>query len=118
MLLWSAIVLVLVTATAVVVERVGFAAALLGLLNWEYFRVMIVVSVLSGIAVTLLSLVLSDVATRRYMRARDVIPLVWAILFEAFGYRQVNSWWGCVGTVQALTGKGGWGVMRRRAFES
>ena len=31
---------------------------------------------------------------------------------------QLVSWWGCVGTVQAMTGKSGWGVMKRRAFES
>jgi tetratricopeptide (TPR) repeat protein len=41
----------------------------------------------------------------------------WALdrIFEGFG-QQLNAWWGCVGTVQALTGKGGWGPMKRRAF--
>jgi len=28
----------------------------------------------------------------------------------------LNAWWGCVGTVQAMTGKGGWGTMKRKAF--
>jgi hypothetical protein len=37
---------------------------------------------------------------------------------ESFGYRQVNSLWGCLGTMQALTGKGGWGMMKRRAFQA
>jgi cellulose synthase/poly-beta-1,6-N-acetylglucosamine synthase-like glycosyltransferase len=96
---------------------VSVAAALFGLLNWQYCRAMIVVSVLFGMAVTLLSVLLSDVATARYMRGRDLVLLVAAATLESFGYRQVNSWWGCVGTVQALTGKGGWGVMKRRAFE-
>ena len=67
---------------------------------------------------TLLSVPLSDVATRRYMRGGDLARLVGVVLIECVGYRQLNSWWGCVGTLQALTGKGGWGAMKRRAFET
>jgi hypothetical protein len=33
------------------------------------------------------------------------------------GYRRLNSWWGCVGTVQAALGQRGWGVVKRRVFE-
>lgn len=93
-------------------------AGLLGLLNWQYFRVMVAVSVLFGTAVTLLAILLSDVATRRYMGGRDLFLLVAIVLLENCGYRQMNAWWGCVGTVQAMTGKSGWGVMKRRAFEA
>jgi cellulose synthase/poly-beta-1,6-N-acetylglucosamine synthase-like glycosyltransferase len=93
-------------------------AALLGFLNWQYFGIMVGVSVLLGTATTLLAVLLSDVATRRYMRGRDLVLLVVVVLLENCGYRQVNAWWGCVGTVQALTGKSGWGVMKRRAFEA
>jgi cellulose synthase/poly-beta-1,6-N-acetylglucosamine synthase-like glycosyltransferase len=97
---------------------VTFVAALLGLLNWMYFWLLIVVTIMFGTAVTLLAVLLSDVATRRYMSGGDLVRLVAVVLIEGFGYRQLNSWWGCVGTVQALTGKGGWGPMTRRAFTS
>jgi cellulose synthase/poly-beta-1,6-N-acetylglucosamine synthase-like glycosyltransferase len=97
---------------------VTFVAALLGLINWEYFWLLIVVTIMFGTAVTLLAVLLSDVATRRYMRGGDLVRLVAVVLIECVGYRQLNSWWGCVGTVQALTGKGGWGPMTRRAFTS
>ncbi len=93
-------------------------AVVLGFLNWQYFGIMVAVSVLFGTATTLLAVLLSDVATRRYMRGRDLFLLVAVVLLENCGYRQVNSWWGCVGTVQALTGKSGWGPMTRRAFEA
>ena len=93
------------------------AAALLGFLNWYHYRVLLAVSVLFGAASTLLAVLLSDVASRRYNRGRDLALLVTVAILENVGYRQLNSWWGCVGTVQALTGKGGWGQMRRRAFE-
>jgi cellulose synthase/poly-beta-1,6-N-acetylglucosamine synthase-like glycosyltransferase len=95
---------------------VTLLAAALGYLNWEYFRMMLIVSVFSGAAVTLLALLLSDVATRRYMRGHDLALLVAVAILESFGFRQVNSVWGCVGTMQALVGRGEWGPMKRRAF--
>ena len=105
-----------------VLEVLGYlltaGAAILGVLNWHYFQVMLAVSILLGTAVTLLSILLSDVATRRYMGRGDLFLLVAVVLLENCGYRQLNAWWGCVGTVQAMRGKSGWGVMKRRAFES
>jgi cellulose synthase/poly-beta-1,6-N-acetylglucosamine synthase-like glycosyltransferase len=95
---------------------VTILAAVLGYLDWKYFGMMVTVSVLFGVAVTLLAVLMSDVAMRRYMRGNDLALLVVVAIVESFGYRQVNSLWGCLGTVQALTGKGGWGSMKRRAF--
>jgi cellulose synthase/poly-beta-1,6-N-acetylglucosamine synthase-like glycosyltransferase len=97
---------------------VTIGAAALGYLNWEYCGMMIAVSVLLGAAVTLLAVLLSDVTSRQYVQGRDLALLVAVAILESFGYRQVNSLWGCVGTVQALTGKGGWGSMKRRAFRA
>lgn len=94
-----------------------FAAAVLGLLAWEHYRIMLAASILFGIASTLVAVFLSDVATGRYMRNRDLRILFAAALLENVCYRQINSWWGCKGTVQAMRGKGGWGPMTRRAFE-
>jgi hypothetical protein len=40
-------------------------------------------------------------------------------LLEIAGYAilQICSWWGCVGTVQSMTGTGGgWGAITRRTF--
>jgi cellulose synthase/poly-beta-1,6-N-acetylglucosamine synthase-like glycosyltransferase len=96
---------------------VTLVAAALGYLNWKYFGMMIAVSVLSGVTVTLLAVLLNDVAMRQYMRGRDLALLVAVAILESFGYRQLNALWGCVGTVQALRGKGGWGTMKRKAFQ-
>jgi hypothetical protein len=87
------------------------------LLNWEYATALIVVSIMLGTSVTLMAVLLSDVATGRYTKGRDLALLVAAVLLENCGYRQMNSWWGCVGTVQAPSGTGGWGVMKRRGFD-
>ena len=50
------------------------------------------------------------------MRRRDLVILVVVATLESFGYRQLNSLWGCVGTVQALSGKSG--SMKRKAFRT
>jgi cellulose synthase/poly-beta-1,6-N-acetylglucosamine synthase-like glycosyltransferase len=92
--------------------------AILGLLNWQYFWILLGVSTLFGVSTTLAAVLLSDVATRRYMDGRDLVRLILVVILENAGYRQMNAWWGCVGTAQAMTGtSGGWGVMKRRAFE-
>jgi len=91
-------------------------AVAIGILNWSHYRVLIAASVLFGAATTLTAVILSDLGTRRYLAGRDLALLCAAAVLENLGYRQLNSWWGCVGTVQALTGKGGWGPMTRRAF--
>jgi cellulose synthase/poly-beta-1,6-N-acetylglucosamine synthase-like glycosyltransferase len=102
------------------IEVTGYAvatvAAFAGVLSWVHYRVLLAVSFLFGAAVTLVAIFLSDLATRRYLRGRDLALLIAAAILENLGYRQLNSWWGCVGTVQAITGKGGWGPMTRRAF--
>jgi hypothetical protein len=45
-------------------------AALLGLLDWWHYGLLVAVSLLFGWASTLLAVFLSDVATRRYMTGR------------------------------------------------
>jgi cellulose synthase/poly-beta-1,6-N-acetylglucosamine synthase-like glycosyltransferase len=91
-------------------------AVCLGLLNWQHYKVLLAVSFLFGAAVTLMAVLLNDVATRRYLRGRDLALLLAVAVLENIGYRQLNSWWGLLGTFQAATGKGGWGPMKRRAF--
>ena len=102
------------------IEVMGYgittAAVLLGVLDWSHYRVLLAVSLLFGVATTLMAVFLSDVTARRYLRSRDLAVLCAAAVLENIGYRQLNSWWGCVGTVQAMTGKGGWGPMKRRQF--
>jgi cellulose synthase/poly-beta-1,6-N-acetylglucosamine synthase-like glycosyltransferase len=91
-------------------------AALMGILNWDHYFLLLAVSVLFGASTTLMAVVLNDLASRNNSHKRDLGLLIAAAVVENFGYRQLNSWWGCVGTIQAIRGKGGWGPMKRRAF--
>jgi cellulose synthase/poly-beta-1,6-N-acetylglucosamine synthase-like glycosyltransferase len=91
-------------------------AVFFDLLNWHHYRVLLTASLLFGASTTLVAIFLNDVATRKYRGSRDLAILVAAAVLENFGYRQLNAWWSCVGTVQAMTGKRGWGPMTRKAF--
>jgi cellulose synthase/poly-beta-1,6-N-acetylglucosamine synthase-like glycosyltransferase len=93
-------------------------AALLGVLSWRAYGTMLIVSLLFGGAMTLMAVFVNDAVTRRYHRTSDLLLIIATALLENVGYRQLNSWWGCVGTVQAVTGKGGWGSQVRRPFSA
>ena len=95
---------------------IATVSALCGFLDWSHYRVLLMVSVMFGAASTLLAVLFNDVTSRRYMRPSDLNRLIAAALIENVGYRQLNSWWSWVGTLQALRGRGGWGPMKRRAF--
>jgi len=94
------------------------AALAAGAFDVAHFAILLLIWSLFGTAVSMTAVLLSDVATRRYMRGRDLVRLVVVAIAENFGYRQINTWWGVVGTVQAVTGRGGWGTMKRTAFKS
>jgi cellulose synthase/poly-beta-1,6-N-acetylglucosamine synthase-like glycosyltransferase len=100
--------------TSYVLATVALAV---GAFDWPRYILVVVVWTLFGTSVSMSAVLLNDVATRRYMRGRDLLLLFVVAVAENCGYRQLNTWWGVVGTVQALTGKGGWGTMKRRAFE-
>jgi cellulose synthase/poly-beta-1,6-N-acetylglucosamine synthase-like glycosyltransferase len=92
-------------------------ALLLGAVDWRHYAAVVVVWSLLGTAVTMTAVLLNDLVTGRYLAGTDLARLVVTALVENCGYRQLNTWWGFIGTVQALTGKGGWGTMKRRAFQ-
>ena len=58
------------------IELLGYVvttvAFFLGMLNWQHYRVMLATSILFGAATTLVSVFLSDVSTRKYLRLSDL----------------------------------------------
>ena len=96
---------------------VSTTAVLTGVLNWHSYRVLLAASVLLSAASSFFAVLLNDLAFRRYHRAQDLALLFLATLVENAGYRQLNAWWGCVGTWQMWSGGGGaWGPMQRKTL--
>jgi cellulose synthase/poly-beta-1,6-N-acetylglucosamine synthase-like glycosyltransferase len=103
------------------VEIAGYvlttAAVLMGLLDWPHYRLLLLASLLFGVTASLAAVLLNDVIAGRYMTGRDLMLLIVIAIVENCGYRQLNSWWACVGTIRMLTRKQRWGAMKRRVFE-
>jgi cellulose synthase/poly-beta-1,6-N-acetylglucosamine synthase-like glycosyltransferase len=104
----------------VILEISGYSivtsAALLGAVDWRHWSTMMAASVVCGTASTLLAVIINDLTTKRFTHIRDFVSLVTVVVVENLGYLQMNSWWGCVGTVEAIRGKTGWGTITRRTF--
>jgi cellulose synthase/poly-beta-1,6-N-acetylglucosamine synthase-like glycosyltransferase len=83
---------------------------------WPHYAIVVVVWSLFGTSVSMMAVLLNDVVTRRYMTGKDLALLVMVAVMENIWYRQLNVWWGFVGTIQAITGKSGWGAMKRQAL--
>ena len=92
------------------------STALIGLLDWRYWTAMLAASIFCGTSATLLAVIINDLTTRRFTRVRDFAFLMAVVAGENLGYLQLNSWWGCVGTVETIRGKTGWGTITRRTF--
>ena len=95
---------------------IAFGALVLGFWEARPWAVVIGMALLTGLSATLLAILLNDLGTRRYLRGRDFATLLAVMVFENFGYVQMNSAWSCIGTVEAMTGRGGWGSMKRQPF--
>lgn len=70
-----------------------------------------------GIAFSLSSVLLDDIAFHSCRRVRDLVGLGTAAVLENFGYRQITAWWRVKATWEFLRGqRSGWGNMERRGL--
>lgn len=69
-----------------------------------------------GVCLSMMALVLGEIALFRTTRKRDIVLLAAAAVLENFGYRQLNIWWRIEGLWQYMRGKQGWGEMTRVGF--
>ena len=87
---------------------------LLGIFNLSYAATFLALSVLYAVLVSMLSVLLEDIAFRRYPRLKDIGVLLAAALLENFGYRQLTVWWRVRAFWEFWRGDLSWGVMERR----
>lgn len=89
----------------------------LGMLNFDFFMAYLALTFVYGVFLSVGSLILAEMQLRRYPKPWHLLMLTLAAVLENFGYRQINNWWRVVGWVDYFRGKGGWGKIRREAFE-
>jgi cellulose synthase/poly-beta-1,6-N-acetylglucosamine synthase-like glycosyltransferase len=85
-----------------------------GALNPSYAYTLLTLSVLYGVLVSVLAVLLEDIAFRRYPRLRDLGLLLVAAVLENLGYRQLTVWWRVRAFGGFWRGDLSWGAMERR----
>jgi cellulose synthase/poly-beta-1,6-N-acetylglucosamine synthase-like glycosyltransferase len=88
-----------------------------GTLSLEFLLAYLSLTFVFGICISVGSLMLEELELRRFPRARDLLVLTLAAIFENFGYRQLNNIWRVGGFIQWLRGAQSWGAMTRRGFK-
>jgi cellulose synthase/poly-beta-1,6-N-acetylglucosamine synthase-like glycosyltransferase len=87
---------------------------LLGYVDLSYASAFMVLSILYSILVSVLAVLLEDIAFRRYPRPRDLAFLILAAVLEHLGYRQLTVWWRVRAFWEFFRGDLSWGAMERR----
>jgi hypothetical protein len=103
-----------------ILELAGYVLTMvgvvLGLIDIVFAQLLFLAAVVYGTLISLLAVVLEELAFRRYPRVLDLIKLAAYGIVENFGYRQLTTWWRFMGTVDYFRGRRDWGVMTRKGF--
>ena len=91
---------------------------LLGMFSSSAAGTFFVLAILYTVLISVLAVLLEDIAFRRYPSIRDLTLLVVAALLENFGYRQLTVWWRVRAFWEYLRGDLSWGAMERRGVSA
>lgn len=94
-----------------------FGVLLFGSPSLLYIGAFLALAFAFGMALSLSAIALEELIFRRHTRARDIVKLMGYAVIEAFGYRQLNTWWRIRGTISFFRGVTSWGEMTRRGFQ-
>lgn len=105
-----------------VVEGLGYFlflfTVLAGKASIQYVSAFLGVAFILGVVLSISAVCLEEITFRRYPKRSDLFQLFIIGALENFGYRQLNTLWRVRGTLASLRGRGGWGVMTRKGFDS
>jgi cellulose synthase/poly-beta-1,6-N-acetylglucosamine synthase-like glycosyltransferase len=100
------------------VEVLGYAAFtvafIFGWVATEFVIAFLLLSVFSGIALSLAAVGLEELSFRRYTGGRDFARLLLLSVIENFGYRQYLAFARFKGLIMAAFGRREWGAMQKR----
>lgn len=102
------------------IELSGYAvliyALFTGLLNPSFALLFLAVAVLLGVFISVFSLLLEEIFYSSYKRTREVLILFAFAVMENLFYRQLHTWWRCLGFIDFLFKRGDWGIQTRKSF--
>lgn len=89
-----------------------------GLVDRSYVGILLLLSLSYAILVSVLAVLLEDLAFRRYPTLRDLVLLVGGAVLENLGYRQLTVWWRVKAFWEYFQGDLSWGSMERRGVSA
>jgi cellulose synthase/poly-beta-1,6-N-acetylglucosamine synthase-like glycosyltransferase len=103
-----------------VVEVIGYVVAIggfaFGLVSGAILAAFLLAAFSVGTLLSMASLLVEEIAFRRYPRHRDLAALLGLAVAENVGYRQLTAVWRVHATIADLLGHdAGWGTIERRA---
>lgn len=87
-----------------------------GILSFEFMAAFFALVVFYGVFLSMMALVLAELALFKTTRKRDMALFALAAILENFGYRQLNMLWRIEGIWQYFRKKQSWGEMTRTGF--
>ncbi len=93
-----------------------FLLALVGLVNWSFFLLMMLLIFGFTVTFSVLSLLIEEITYHNYKRKRDLLALLRTGLIEPFIYHPFVVYSAVMGNLDYLFGKSSWGEMTRKGF--
>lgn len=90
----------------------------LGAINGYFALLFITMAIMLGIVLSISSVLLEVMTTRKYARISDVLVLALFAFFENIGFRQLHAWWRLKGLIDFFKGNKEWGEMKRKGVGS
>ncbi|SYX87543.1 Family 2 glycosyl transferase [Paenibacillus alvei] len=90
--------------------------ALYDMTHWEVVLVFMLINFLSGLLLAVGSLLLEEIAFKRYPRISDLVRMLAFSVLMFFGYRQLGSLWRIQGHIQFFQNNNSWGAMTRQSW--
>ncbi|WP_093338552.1 glycosyltransferase family 2 protein [Salibacterium halotolerans] len=98
----------------------GFLAlvgySLIDMTAWNIVAIFMLINVLYGTLIGMGSLLIEELAFRRFPRIRDYFKMVLYTILMFFGYRQLGILWRFLGHIQFFRKNNSWGTMTRTSW--
>jgi cellulose synthase/poly-beta-1,6-N-acetylglucosamine synthase-like glycosyltransferase len=104
------------------VELAGYALTVLGaffhIFDLEVVYLFFLAAVLYGMILSVASVILEELSTKRYPKVRNLLLLIVASLVENLGFRQLLTVWRALAFIDVIRGNKAWGAMDRQGLQA
>lgn len=91
--------------------------AFLDMTQWPIVLIFMLINFLSGMLLAIGSLLLEEIAFKRYPRISDLLRMLAFSVLMFFGYRQLGGLWRIQGHIQYFQNNNSWGAMTRQSWQ-